>query len=542
MPKAAAYRLSWNHVQGSYSLHDTRNGEVLPLVVDTHAWFDWLARTPSFTFSGQHGHLTVRQETRSGGAYWYAYQRVGPKMAKRYLGRAAELTLARLEHAAAELSTAALASGQETPASGVSPATLFTPQTLPSPLASLKRTSRTQDAMPPLPQRLYGLHQITGFHAPHLRTALVHRPRLIERLQQGIQARLILVSAPAGFGKTTLLAQWLAQSQRPPAWISLELADNDPLRFLSTLIGALQQFHHEIGTNALASLYPSPPSTPPEPSAVVALLLSDLSRQAGLDLVLMLDDYHVITNQQLHQALTTLVEHAPAHLHLVLATRTDPALPLARLRARGQLCEVRGAQMQFLPEETSTFLRTVMGLDLSHEACALLQERTEGWIVGLQLAGLSLQGRSDVQQFLGAFTGSHRHIVDYLTEEVLARQPEAIQSFLLRTALLDRFTGSLCDAVTGRNDAEVVLSSLERANLFLIPLDEHRLWYRYHHLFAEVLRARLLREVGTAGLATLHRRASAWYEQNGMPAEGMTRVERSGRCILAPMRSTPRKN
>lgn len=521
MPKAAAYRLSWNYVQGTYTLHDTRNEQALPLVIDTPAWFDWLARTPSFTFSGQQGHLTVRQETRAGGAYWYAYQRVGPKMAKRYLGRATELTRARLEHVAAELSTAALPSGEETPASGVSSAARFTPEPQTSPLASLKSTSRIQDAMLPLPHRLHGLHQITGFHAPHLRPALVRRPRLIERLQQGMQARLILVSAPAGFGKTTLLAQWLAHSQRPSAWISLEPADNDAMRFLSTLIGALQQFDHELGTHALASLHPSPPSPPPSPSAVVMLVLRDLHRQADRDLVLVLDDYEVITNQQLHQALTTLVEQAPAHLHLVLATRTDPAFPLARLRARGQLCEVRAAQMQFLLEETSTFLHTVMGLDLSPEACALLQERTEGWIVGLQLAGLSLQGRSDVQQFLGAFTGSHRHIVDYLTEEVLAHQSEATQSFLLRTALFDRFTASLCDAVTGRNDAEAVLSSLERANVFLIPLDEHRLWYRYHHLFAEVLRARVRRLVGTAELAAMYTRASVWYEQNAMPAEAV---------------------
>jgi LuxR family transcriptional regulator, maltose regulon positive regulatory protein len=203
---------------------------------------------------------------------------------------------------------------------------------------------------------------------------------------------------------------------------------------------------------------------------------------------------------------------------VIIATRTDPALPLARLRARGQLCEVRVAQLQFLPEETSTFLHMVMGLDLSAEECSTLQNRTEGWIAGLQLAALSLRGRSDVQQFLAEFTGSHRHIVDYLTEEVLVRQPEAVQSFLLHTSLLDRLTSSLCDAVTGHNDGEQMLSYLERANLFLVPLDERRQWYRYHHLFAEVLRARVLREVGIEGLASQSRRASAWYEQNGMQA------------------------
>ncbi|HEX9132973.1 MAG TPA: AAA family ATPase, partial [Ktedonobacteraceae bacterium] len=518
MPKAAPYRLRWDLLQGTYTLYDTRSQQVLPVATDSHAWFDWLASIPSFTFSGQHGQLTVRQETRSGGTYWYAYRRVGEKMAKRYLGRTTELTPACLEQVAAQLARNALSPGQDTVTRGISRAEIPAQDVLRSPITSLKSAMSAREGVSPLPQRLHDVRLVVKLHVPRLRTQLVRRHRLIEQLQQGMQAALILLSAPAGFGKTTLLAQWLAEGQLPAAWISLEPEDNDPVRFLSALIASLQRVDPHLGTSALACLHPSPPSPPPSPETAVALLVSDLHQQSSRDVVLVLDDYHVITTEALNQALAYLVEHAPAHLHLVIATRVDPVLPLSRLRARGQLCEVRAAQLQFLPEETSTFLHAVMGLDLSVEVCTVLQERTEGWIAGLQLAALSLRGRSDVRQFLGEFAGSHRHIVDYLTEEVLARQPAAVQSFLLHTSLLDRFTSPLCDAMTGRNNGEKMLSYLERANLFLVPLDERRQWYRYHHLFAEVLRARLQREVGTAGLAALYRRASAWYEQNGMPA------------------------
>ncbi|GCE29970.1 LuxR family transcriptional regulator [Dictyobacter alpinus] len=518
MPKAAPYRLSWDLKQGTYTLHNTRSQRVFPVAPDSHAWFDWLAGIPSFAFSGQHGPLTVRQETRSAGIYWYAYRRVGEKMAKRYLGRTTELTLARLEQVAAQLAEAALSPGQGTLARGVSGGEKPDQHVMTSPIASLPSVTHVRSVVPSLPESQRDVPLVTRLHIPHLRTQLVRRTQLIQQLQQGMEAPLTLVSAPAGFGKTTLLAQWLAESARPVAWVSLEPADNDPVRFLSAVIAALQQLDPQLGTSALALFHSPPLSPPPPPEAVVALLVADLSHQAPRDCVLVLDDYQVIETKALSQALAYLVEHTPPHLHVIIATRTDPALPLARMRARGQLCEVRVAQLQFLPEETSAFLHTVMELDLSAEECATLQNRTEGWIAGLQLAALSLRGRVDVQQFLGEFTGSHRHIIDYLTEEVLARQPEAVQSFLLRTALLDRFTSPLCNAVTGSADGEQMLGYLERANLFLIPLDERRQWYRYHHLFAEALRARVLREVGTEGRASLYLRASAWYEQNGMPA------------------------
>ena len=519
MPKTAPYSLRWNPSRGTYTLHDTRGERELPLNADDQAWFDWLVSISSFTFSGQHGHLTVRQETRSGGIYWYAYRRIGEKMAKRYLGRTTALTTARLEQVAAQL--AAGAQGQSTHISGASPTKLPAQHVLTSPLASLKSVMNAQGPAPALPQSLHDGRLVGKLRVPRLRTQLVRRHRLIEQLQQGLQATLILLSAPAGFGKTTLLAQWLAESQSPSAWVSLEPEDNNPVRFLSALIAALQRIDPHLGTSALACFQPSPSSSLPSPEMVVGLLLSDLQQQALGDFVLVLDDYHVVTNEALHQALAYLVEYAPTYLHLVIATRTDPMLPLSRLRARGQLSEVRADQLQFLPEETSSFLHAVMGLDLSDKERAVLQTRTEGWIVGLQLAALSLQGRSDVQQFLSEFTGSHRYIVDYLTEEVLARQPSEVQSFLLHTSLLAQFSSPLCDAVTGRNDGEEMLNYLERTNLFLVPLDERRQWYRYHHLFAEVLRVRLQREAGTAGLTTLYRRASVWYEQNGMQAQAV---------------------
>jgi LuxR family transcriptional regulator, maltose regulon positive regulatory protein len=442
-------------------------------------------------------------------------------MAKRYLGRTTELTPARLEQVTAQLATDALRTGQGTLTRGVARAEIPAQHVMTSPIPSLKSGMSARSAAPPLPSRLHEMRLATKLHMPRLRPRLVRRNHLIERLQQVGEAPLTLISAPAGFGKTTLLAQWLAESRRDTAWLSLEPEDNEPMRFLSSVIAALQTLDPYLGSSALALLHTSPTAPPPPPETVLAQLAAELLERAQRDVILVLDDYHVITAESLQRAMAALVEHIPPQLHLVIATRVDPALPLARLRARGQLCEVRVAQLQFQLEETSAFLGNVMGLDLPPEVIDALQRRTEGWIAGLQLAALSLQGRSDAQQFLADFTGSHRHIVDYLIEEVLVRQQEAVQSFLLHTSILDRLTGPLCDAVTGRTRSDALLEQLERANLFLVPLDERRQWYRYHHLFAEMLRVRLQREVGTEGLAVLYTRASAWYEQNGMPAEAI---------------------
>jgi LuxR family maltose regulon positive regulatory protein len=331
-----------------------------------------------------------------------------------------------------------------------------------------------------------------------------------------MERALTLLSAPAGFGKTTLLAQWLAESGVPAAWVSLGSEENDPTRFLSYVIAALQTLDAQVGTTAVALLLtPQPPS----PEAVLALLSNDLASREG-DFTLVLDDYHVITAESIQRGMIFLLEHLPSQLHLILAARADPPLPLARLRAQGQLAEVRTADLRFGTTETGRFLLEVMGLDLPVEAIATLEQRTEGWIAGLQLAALSLQGRADTSAFLAAFTGSHRYVLDYLSEEVLARQPEVVQQFLLHTCILERLSGPLCDAVTGQEGSQAMLEALERANLFVVALDDERVWYRYHHLFAEVLRSNLQRR--EPGLPpVLHRRASDWYERHDLTSEAV---------------------
>jgi LuxR family maltose regulon positive regulatory protein len=297
----------------------------------------------------------------------------------------------------------------------------------------------------------------------------------------------------------------------------LEAEDNDPTRFLSYLIAALQTLDTQFGTSALALLHiPRPPS----PEAVLAVLISEVTGGVAREFALVLDDYHVISAEPIQRGMTFLMEHLPPQMHLVLATRTDPPLPLARLRARGQLTELRATDLRFGGAEVDTFLQVVMGLDLEASVIATLESRTEGWIAGLQLAALSLQGRSDISGFLAAFSGSHRYVLDYLSDEVLARQDAAVQQFLLHTSVLERLSGPLCDAVTGQSGSQAKLERLERANLFVVPLDDERRWYRYHHLFAQMLHSHL-RQAEPALLPELHRRASTWYEQHELPIEAV---------------------
>ena len=355
----------------------------------------------------------------------------------------------------------------------------------------------------------------TKLHVPRGRPGLVARPRLIERLSRGSGSALTLVSAPAGFGKTTLLTEWLAADGRHAGWLSLDRRDNDPTTFWTYLITALRTAVPQVGAAAL-SLLESPRSPIDD---VLATVLNDLSA-VGDDVVLVLDDYHVIDAREVHDGLAFLLEHLPPQAHLVIAGRADPALPLARMRGRGELVEVRAADLRFTLDEAAAYLTGVMGLALTAHDVAALEGRTEGWIAALQLAALSMQGRDDVAGFIAGFTGDDRYIVDYLAEEVLARQPDHVRSFLLRTSVLERLSGPLCDAVTGQGGGHAVLAALERGNLFLVPLDHRRQWYRYHHLFADVLRAHLRAEQPGA-VAGLHRRASAWFEHNGEPAEAI---------------------
>ena len=362
----------------------------------------------------------------------------------------------------------------------------------------------------------------TKLYVPRSRRALVPRPRLSERLDQGTASKLTLVSAPAGFGKTTLLTEWLAAGPAAPAderlvaWLSLDRGDNDPVSFWTYVIAALRTVASGVGDSALALL--QAPRSPPIETVLTALL-NDLGATAG-DIVLVLDDYHVVDARDVQDGMAFLLDHLPPQLHVVIAGRADPALPLARLRGRGELVEIRAAELRFTPDEAAAYLTEMMGLRLTAGDVAALEARTEGWIAALQLAALSMQGRDDVAGFIAGFAGDDRYVVDYLVEEVLQRQPDRVQAFLLQTSILGRLSGSLCDAVTGQGGGKAMLEALDRGNLFLVPLDDRRRWYRYHHLFADVLHARLLDE-RPGQVPDLHRRASAWYEQNGEPAEAI---------------------
>ncbi|MHB0877215.1 MAG: LuxR C-terminal-related transcriptional regulator [Anaerolineae bacterium] len=356
----------------------------------------------------------------------------------------------------------------------------------------------------------------TKLHIPPPRPGIVPRPHLIEWLTKGLHRRLTLVSAPAGFGKTTLVGEWAASFERSVAWLSLDEGDNDTTRFLAHLIAALQTVAASVGAGLLGVLQ-SP--QPPPIEAVLAALINQIATVPDR-LVLVLDDYHVIDAERVESAIAFLLEHLPPQMHLVIATREDPDLPLARWRARDQVTELRATNLRFTSSEASQFLNQVMCLSLSAGEIAALETRTEGWIAGLQLAALSMQGRSDTASFIHAFAGSHRFVLDYLVEEVLQHQPERVRSFLLQTAILDRLSGPLCNAVTGRDDGAVMLDALERGNLFIVPLDDERQWYRYHHLFADVLQARLVEEQPNQ-VSGLHRRASSWYERSGLPPDAI---------------------
>jgi len=388
----------------------------------------------------------------------------------------------------------------------------------------------------------------TKLHIPHLRPDLVRRPRLIERLNAGLLGqsggfarKLTLVSAPAGFGKTTLLSEWAHSRGRSGtcptetgpyvAWFSLDEGDNDPVRFLAYCIAALRTVEPDVGEGVLSALQ-SPRS--PSIEAVLTTVINDIAAvPQGDRYVLVLDDYHLITAQPVHDALAFLLDHLPHNLHLAIATRADPSWPLARLRARREMVELRAAELRFTFQEAAAFLNQVMGLGLAAEDVSALEERTEGWIAGLQMASLSMQGQEDVAGFVRAFRGSDRYILDYLVEEVLQRQPEGVQTFLFQTSILDRLTGPLCDAVTGsppppgQGSGQAMLERLEQANLFLIPLDNERRWYRYHRLFADLLRRRLQR-VQPDLVPALHRRAAAWFERNGLTAPAIEHGLRGG--------------
>ncbi|MBL8103154.1 MAG: hypothetical protein JNM02_11520, partial [Anaerolineales bacterium] len=358
----------------------------------------------------------------------------------------------------------------------------------------------------------------TKLYIPPLPPKVVARSRLIKQLSEGLTTghKLTLISAPAGFGKSTLVSEWITNSGRPAAWLSLDENDNDPARFLIYLISALQAISPNLGVGILDAL--QSPQTPPV-DAILTALLNEITT-ISKDFILVLDDYHLTDAKSIDDTLTFLIEHLPPQMHLVITTREDPTLPIPRLRARNQLTEIRAAGLRFTPPEAIEFLNQVMNLDLSVDEVAVLETRTEGWIAGLQLAALSMKGQQDFHGFIQAFAGDHRYIVDYLVEEVLQRQPEDIRNFLLQTSILDRLNGPLCDAVTSQSGSKTKLESLQRDNLFLIPLDDKRHWYRYHYLFADVLRVHLMTERPDL-VPTLHKRASEWCEQNNLTADAI---------------------
>jgi LuxR family maltose regulon positive regulatory protein len=366
----------------------------------------------------------------------------------------------------------------------------------------------------------------TNLYTPPPRPDLLSRPRLVRRLEEGLRPghRLTLISAPAGYGKTTLLGEWAAHLDQAVAWVSLDAEDDDHARFWTYVIAALQQVApdvHEIVPDGLGSPHR------PLREALLSSLINRLAARAD-PLFLILDDYHFVTGSQIHRGITFLLEHQPDSVHLVLSTRADPPLPLFRLRARGQLTEIRSRDLRFTSDEANTFLNAVMDLALSSDDVETLETRTEGWIVGLQLAALSLQGRPDPETFIAAFSGSHHYVLEYLTGEVLRRQPDPIQRFLMETSILDRLCGPLCDALTDKSGGQAVLAHLHRRDMFILPLDDEHRWYRYHHLFADLLRNLARQALPREHIRELHLQASKWHERNDDLEEGIKHALRRG--------------
>jgi LuxR family transcriptional regulator, maltose regulon positive regulatory protein len=367
----------------------------------------------------------------------------------------------------------------------------------------------------------------TKLHVPRPRPGFLARPRLLEHLTEGTAHELTLVCAPAGFGKTSLLGDWARRGRQPVAWLSLDGGDSDPARFWRYVAAALDQLRPGIRQRVEALFQGGQPPL----EAVLTVLINQLV-EVPEQVVLVLDDYHLVEEPSVHEGLAGLLERLPPQLRLVVASRADPPLPLARLRAGGQLTELREAELRFSFEETVELLRAAVEAELPEAAVAALGERTEGWAAGLQLAALSLRGQTDIGAFVEEFSGSHRYVLDYLTEEVLDRQPQQLRAFLLETSILERLSGPLCAAVTGRADSQQLLEQAERANLFLVPLDEVRGWWRYHHLFADLLRARLHQEQPDR-LPGLHRAATAWYEQHGLVDDAVRHAMAAGDATWA---------
>lgn len=519
MPKAAAAALVWSSQSQTYEIRETAESSALsPVSLTSEAdqnWLSWLAAHSSFSFQGREGHLTLQKETRArGDSYWYAYRYQAGRTAKKYLGRTANLTFSRLEAVAAGFARPIV----DAPVVSVPENSALSAQTV---LASLL---------------------VPKLRIPRPHPNLIFRPFLLAQLERCLSSKLTLLSAPAGFGKTSLLSAWLTERADflpPVGWIALDSGDNDPGRFWAYFIAACQNLQPDLGLAALPLIRAQQPHFKPLPAeAGLTSLLNELAQLPEQGGILVLEDYHLIINPEIHQGLNYLLEHLPANLHLIILSRNEPPLLLARLRARGELLELGVSQLRFSAEETQIFLQQVFpGASFAPETLERLQNRTEGWATGLRLLTLALQNQPQHAQLeerlLALLSGSQRHILEYLISDVLSGQPEFLQIFLLQTTGLPRLSGSLCQAVTDRSDSAALLEQVERLNLFLLPLDSAGDWYRYHSLFAESIQHEARRRLGEQTLREIARRASHWYEQHAMLSDAIEVVMSAGEFSYA---------
>jgi LuxR family maltose regulon positive regulatory protein len=477
------------------------NGVARTLRVESAAWYTWLESHKSFRFKASVGSFTARKECRSENWYWYAYSRQQGKLVTAYLGRSSDLTLERLQAVALAFRTS--------PAQAKS-------GTLP------KRPVQETEAAP-------SEHiMVTKLQAPPLPPHLVPRPSLKQRLNIALRNKLTLQSAPAGFGKTTILSEWATCSPWPVAWLSLDESDNDPVGFWGYLIAALENIQPGIGEHTLALLRAQ--QAPPI-EAVITVLVNTITAIPH-DFALVLDDYHLITTPAIHRALFFFLNYLPAQMHLLIASRVDPPFSLPRLRANCWLTELRAHDLRFSSQEVAALFFRLTGLELPEEIVTNLEALTEGWIAGLQLAAISAQGLPDITAFLETFTGHDLYIFDYLANEVWQKLPRTMQLFLLKASLPERLNASLCDALTGQANGQQILEQLEKANLFIVRLDNQRRWYRFHHLFQEFLGAHL-HMLSPEKVKELHLRACTWYERNGLINEAIHHALRAGDALRA---------
>lgn len=512
MSKTPTHALTWSAENHIYLLHTSAHPPQPILPGNEDVWRAWLTTHSSFSFQGQHGHLNVLKELRPRGTgYWYAYHTSSGQTRKRYLGTGVTMTLAHLEEVARDL--------QE-----IKQERLPQPLQVPATLASSPTTQSGKETLSSLVEPGYEFNDpstmmvMTRLSPPRLPATLVVRERLLSVLDTALFRPLTLLSASAGWGKTTLLSAWAQRHPQSVAWLSLEALDNDPTRFWVSVITALRKCQPEIGARVLALLQGSEPLF----LSLTTLLneLADRSAETS-PILLILDDYHVIGEPTIHTSLTFWLEHVPPHVHLLLASRVDPDLPLSRFRVRGHLGEIRDTDLRFTQAEASHFLTQSMGLALSESEVALLEGRTEGWIASLHLTALYLQKRTNPSASVQTLSGDQRFLLDYMREEILTSLPEDVQDFLLQTSGLNLLSASLCDAITGREDSDRLLEQVERANLFLQPLDERRQWYRYHALWSQAMQHEARRRLGAATMRSLSNKASMWYERQQMLPEAI---------------------